>query len=244
MVSLIQIKTQIKNIVYEFIAPPYNQYKSFSQAGEDGIIKYVFSQLNIQTPNYLDIGTNHPYHGNNTFVFYKNGSQGVCIEANPELIPLIEKYRPNDICLNIGVGIEETEIELSIFEISGISTFSLTDSEERQKTHKLKKCVRIQVLTINKVMEKYFNHVAPNLISIDVEGLDFQILKMLDFKKYRPEVICIETVKFSPIKPEEKELDILPFMLDNDYFLFGDTFINSVFVDKTKWFSDQPILSV
>lgn len=232
-------KTQIKSLLYQLVPPPYQEYQSFSQAGEDGILKYVFHQLAITAPTYLDIGTNHPYHGNNTFVFYKTGSRGVCVEANTLLIPLIKKHRPQDICLNMGIGLEDSEMKFFVFEASGLSTFSQADALQRQASHKLAEIVKVQVTTINAVIEKYFGGQPPNLISLDVEGLDSAILRTLDFTKYRPEVICTETVKFSTKKPQEKESDVIPFMLDNDYFIFGDTFINTIFVDKHKWLLDK-----
>src|SRR5687768_18067755 len=36
---------------------------------------------------------------------------------------------------------------------------------------------------------------SPNLLSIDIEGLDLPILKTLDFEKYGPDVICAEDRK-------------------------------------------------
>ena len=42
----------------------------FSQAGEDRLVSYLFNSLRIPKPTYLDIGTNHPIIGNNTYYFY------------------------------------------------------------------------------------------------------------------------------------------------------------------------------
>jgi hypothetical protein len=52
---------------------------SYSQCGEDILIDFVFKQLKIENPSYLDIGAHHPFHLNNTYYFYKNGSSGVNI---------------------------------------------------------------------------------------------------------------------------------------------------------------------
>ena len=46
---------------------------SFSEVGEDLIVHYLFRSLKITNPTYLDIGTNHPIIGNNTYFFYLRG---------------------------------------------------------------------------------------------------------------------------------------------------------------------------
>ena len=59
---------------------------SYSQNGEDILISRIFKNLNIQKVYYLDIGANHPKRYNNTYSLYLNGSSGVYIEPNKELI--------------------------------------------------------------------------------------------------------------------------------------------------------------
>ena len=57
-------------------------YPSYSQAGEDQLVRYLFQSMGIANPTYLDIGANHPYICSNTFLFYSRGSKGVCIEPD------------------------------------------------------------------------------------------------------------------------------------------------------------------
>ncbi len=58
---------------------------TYSQFGEDLIVRYLFDSLGIARPTYLDIGANHPKFSGNTFGFYKRGSRGVLVEPNPRL---------------------------------------------------------------------------------------------------------------------------------------------------------------
>ena len=64
-------------------SPPY--YKSYSQSGEDLIIRFIFESLKILKPNYLDIGAFKPFELSNTALFYENGCTGVLVEPNPDL---------------------------------------------------------------------------------------------------------------------------------------------------------------
>lgn len=75
----------------------------------------------------------------------------------------------------------------------------------------------------------------PNLISIDVEGLDLQILKTLNFEKYRPEVFCIETLQHSKNYTETKNQDLISFLETQDYFVYADTYINTIFCRRDAY---------
>src|SRR5262245_41670593 len=110
---------------------------SFSQVGEDLIINYLFQSLNIARPSYLDIGTNHPIVGNNTYFFYLRGSKGVCIEPDPQLFRLIRQKRPLDTHINAGVGFEtgKTNAEFYVFPhpYTGWNHFSRQESEKKHR---------------------------------------------------------------------------------------------------------------
>jgi hypothetical protein len=77
--------------------------------------------------------------------------------------------------------------------------------------------------------------VSPNFVSIDVEGMDLVVVKSIDFNRYRPEVFCIETLSYTENNTEVKLNDIISYVESQGYFLYADTYINSIFVDKAKW---------
>lgn len=207
---------------------------SFSQAGEDQLMRYlVYSVLGIAKPTYLDIGTNHPYKCNNTYFFYNRGSRGVCIEPDEQFAGLIKKYRKGDVFLQAGVAVGSAkEAVMYAFpgEYSGWNTFSEEEAVSRQKESGIsfQKVVGVKLVNINDVMAKYFDP-HPNILSLDVEGLDFDILSELDFNKFKPEVICVETITFSVTNEEEKITEILDLITSKGYRIFGDTHINTIF---------------
>ncbi len=210
---------------------------TYSQAGEDVIAWYFFTTQGIKNPSYLDIGTNNPIYGNNTFLFYKRGSKGVCIEADPSLFPEIKANRARDTCINAGVTFDaRTTADFYVFEEPAHNTLSKEEAEHRQKVsrYKIKEVINIPLININTLIQDNFTG-APNFISIDVEGVDFDILKTLDFTRYRPDILCVETVTFSLDNKEEKMDDIISFMKTKDYIVYADTHINTLFADK-KYF--------
>ena len=235
-----QFKQLVKKLLFIlFNKHYYNNTTSFAQAGEDKVLEFLFSSMGISTITYLEIGTNNPIAYNNTYLFYLKGSRGVCVEPNPNLIEQIKKYRPNDVCLNVGVAKENIEeLDFYIFDhndsAKGLSTFSKDEVTlvESTTSIKLEKIIKIPVININKILEEYFATKAPDFVSIDVEGLDLEILQSFNFDLFRPIVFCVETVNFTTNHKKTKRLDIIDFMQSKDYFVYADTGINSIFADK------------
>ena len=112
MSKLNNIKHHIKNYWFEKKHRDADKYKkSYSQCGEDLIVRFIFDQLKITKPSYIDIGAHHPYIISNTSTFYLNGSKGINIEPNPPFFNLFTRERPNDINLNIGISDKEQDLE-------------------------------------------------------------------------------------------------------------------------------------
>lgn len=210
---------------------------SYSQCGEDLIICPIFDALGIEKPSYVDIGAHDPVYLSNTYLLYLKGSRGVCVEPNPALYDNIQKKRKRDICLNMGVGITSVkEAEFYCMTSSTLSTFSKGDAERMANygKEKIEKITVIPLISFDEIIRNYLIS-CPNLVSLDVEGLDLAILKSIDFTKYRPQVFCVETLTYTENKTEQKILPTIEFMLDNGYFIYGDTFVNTIFVDKEAW---------
>ena len=80
----VSITKKIIDKGYSILNLKRKNYKqiSYSQCGEDLIMNFIFNNLRIEKPSYIDIGAHHPFWLSNTFFFYKKGSKGINIEAN------------------------------------------------------------------------------------------------------------------------------------------------------------------
>lgn len=214
----------------------------YSQFGEDLIMAHLFRQADIMQPTYLDIGANEPRYISNTYFFYTRGSKGVLIEPNPYLAKKLHKVRPNDVVLQTGIGLSETkEADFYLFPnyANGLSTFS-----EREAKHwetvgmkgmgkiPVDKVIKVPLTPVNALVEKYFSSGGPNFISLDVEGLDLEILQSFDFNRFRPDVFCVETVGYDENQRPFKIDAILDFMLSAGYKIYADTWVNTIFCRK------------
>jgi len=233
----VAIKDIIKEIVYKIIPLPYQV--SFSQSGEDAIIDFLFNGLSINKPTYLELGV-YTATTSNTYKYYLKGARGVLVEADENLISNIIKKRPFDTVINCGIASKNVEsADFYIFSQKGIGTFSKEEALKRQKSgqYTLEKIAKVSLLTINKLIETNFA-TYPDFLSIDIEGLDFEVLQTLDYTKYPIPVICAETCTYSEnhIKPKDKRIE--EFLLTKGYFIYADTYINTIFVNE-KWFLNK-----
>jgi FkbM family methyltransferase len=211
---------------------------SYAQAGEDLIIDFIAKAMQIEGVTYLDIGAHHPTQFSNTYLFYKQGSRGVLVEPDPELSAAIKRVRPGDLCIEAGVGLHSTSAsQFFVMSTRTLNTFSEVEAKRYQAmgSQRIEKVLSIPMITLDKIFADHFRDEAPTLVSIDVEGLDLDVLSTLDFDKCRPPIICIETLQYSETREEVKDTRIAQMMSKNGYFAFGDTYINTVFVDFDRW---------
>lgn len=210
---------------------------SYSQSGEDLIVKYIFDAVGISKPSYLDIGAHHPFLFSNTALFYENGSRGINIEPDPQLFAEFTQHRTEDINLNIGISDKAEELDFYIMSAAYLNTFSREEAEKYacEQNIKINEVRKITVDTISSTLEKYNFGKYPDFLSLDVEGLDEQILFSMDFSQETPTVICVETISYSNKGDGKKNYAIIQFIESKGYMVYADTNINTIFVKKNKW---------
>lgn len=232
------LKNLIRKVVFKFIKPPFNC--SNSQAGEDKIVDYLFSSMGIWHFSYLDIGTGHPEQSNNTYFFYRRRNRGVLVEPDSGYFESIKKMRPDDVAVNAAISDEENkDADFYVFNLPALNTLSKEEADLRVHSghYKLVETKKIKLLTVEYIIQNYLNDSLPHLISLDVEGMDYKILSSFNFEKYPVPVWIVETCEYSENHIKPKVTPIIDLMLKKGYFVFADTYINTVFVNKL-WFDN------
>ncbi|MBB1284663.1 FkbM family methyltransferase [Flavisolibacter sp. BT320] len=211
---------------------------SFSQCGEDLIVEYIFRLRGIELPSYIDIGANDPFYLNNTALFYEKGCRGINIEANPKLINALNKYRPEDKNLNLGIGSTEEELIFYIVNDHTLSSFSKKEIEVITSTgkYKVEEVIKIKVLTVEHVLSKYWKDDFPDFLTLDAEGMDLEILKSIRFSIHRPKVMCVEAAEYSKIGAGKRRRDLIDYITSQNYYEYANTNLNAILVDKDFWF--------
>lgn len=212
---------------------PLPGHMSYAQAGEDVIVNFLFGHLKIQDRSYLDIGTYEPVLINNTFFFYQQGHRGVLVEPNVAMCEKLRAVRPRDTTLNAGIGVAAArEADYYLMSEPSWSTFDKAEAEHQVEVTGgkvfIKEVRKLPLLDVNDVMAEHFKG-APAFVSIDAEGWHFAILKAIDYERFRPKAICVETL----VSGENTTIPEIPrFMKTQGYVARGGSFVNAIFVDS------------
>lgn len=201
-----------------------------SQTGEDLIIESLLPQK--KDGFYVDIGANHPIKFNNTFLFHNKGWSGINIEPNPSRAWLFKLFRRNDINLSIGIGAQKSNMDFYVFKVNTLSTFDKKSADEYQRMgHRLKKVINIPILPLRDVLNKHCDaNKEIDIMSIDTEGLDMEVLKSNDWKKFRPHFIILETLEYREGNTGKKLNDVYDkYMSEIGYSKVADTHINTIY---------------
>jgi Methyltransferase FkbM domain len=207
---------------------------SYAQQGEDLVIAQIFGSLRLGLPSYVDIGAHHPIENNNTFFFYAQGARGLLVEPNPTYAALLRRLRPLDTVLEAGIGFDEGVVQADYWVVKGdgqLNTFSKEQADaivRRAGPNAIERVVKLPLVNVNAALAKHFPQGGPTLLSVDTEGLDLDILKALDFGRFRPKVVCAETCGMDGLVLQP----ILDLMQSHGYTPRGGSFVNTIFLDN------------
>tara|TARA_B110000503_G_C7099879_1_gene393281 strand:- start:288 stop:977 length:690 start_codon:yes stop_codon:yes gene_type:complete len=174
--------------------------KSYSQCGEDVFVKNFFKKK--YKGSYLDIGAFNPVKYSNTFLLYKKGWDGTNIDLNQTSIDLFNIFRPRDRNICAAISNKEKKVKVNIENIfSPLNTISVKRSKELNKDNIKRNSYLTKTKKIQSLVKKKFN-----FLNIDIEGVDFQVLKSINLNFYKPELICIEILEKKNLSKLKKHL--------------------------------------
>ncbi len=210
----------------------------YGQCGEDLIVRALLEAkalrdgIDLTQQKYLEIGGNHPFATSNTYLLNRDlGMTGVIVEANPELIGDLERGRPADIIVHGAV--QEDAVETVKLSVSNKSELSSIDRRFvlQWQNGEIGEAKRIDVpaLRINDVLWQYLDGDDLLYMSLDVEGIDLDVLQDFDFDLYRPWLVQAE--------PSDHHLPgntdrIIEHMLTVGYEPVAKTAVNLIFCDQ------------
>lgn len=237
------LKSILPKIIIEKLIDIKNNYfdsyalKSYSQEGEDMILRRLFEKQ--KTGFYVDVGAHHPKRFSNTYFFYKKGWNGINIDAMPNSMKLFNKIRPRDINIEKPVSDKKQVLTYYAFNEPALNGFSKELSLERdgKGNYFVKFTKDIETSTLEEILENNLpKNQAIDFLSIDVEGLDFMVLKSNNFEKYRPKVILIEILGSSLNDIEKNE--ITKYLQQFDYSIYAKA-VNTVIFIERKFHEDR-----
>jgi len=201
---------------------------SFAQEGEDRVLQRFLCDQ--KKGFFVDVGAYHPFRFSNTYTFYRSGWNGINIDANQDAIALFNKFRPLDINVCAVIGLGKTRMTYVQFKEGALNTCSpnLAMEYEQKSGHIVTKRSMVQPVQLRDVLNE---HMPPgkefSFLSVDVEGLDLEVLQSNDWDSYRPLLVLVEVLGVQTLNDVETT-PIWKYMKDKGYFCAAKTF-NTLF---------------
>lgn len=209
----------------------------YSQCGEDKFLNDNYFH-NKKNGKYIELGALDGILYSNTKFFQESlGWSGVLIEPHPLAFNYLTKNRPNNYLFNDLISCETEELKFRFFynryaAVSGIET---TLPEEHYKIYfnnivnmyEPQFIANMKPISLTDVIKRtQINHF--DLLSLDVEGHEYEVLKSWDFS-IPIDIILMETLETTP---EKNEL-CRNLLYDNGYKLDTVFKQNEIFIHNT-----------
>jgi len=215
---------------------PVRSVEFYGQCAEDLIVCSLLRsiagrrKLDMSKERFLEIGANHPVATSATYLLSRHfGMAGVLVEPNPYLVPDLERYRPRDIVVNVAIHARpESEATLFICDQSEISSLEERFVQEwANGAVGVREKITVKAMRLNEFIDTHFEK-CPIFLSLDVEGIDLEILEDIDWNKYRPAIIQVEP---SDQFRQNNSDDIQRCFVRNDYQVICQTSVNIIAID-------------
>ena len=146
----------------------------YSQAGQD---KWVLDITAHKTEKkfFVDIGAFDGVNTSNTLALEEQGWSGICVEANHGVFASLASNRPKAKNLHYAVASRKGHLNFSGFS-------STTDSN----------APLVPCATLEDVLVEGNATMIIDYLSMDIEGMETEVLEVFDFSKYRINTATIE----------------------------------------------------
>lgn len=175
--------------------PAYGlRQECYSQEGEDLALTRIFNAK--RHGFFIDVGAHHPIRFSNTYLLYRMGWRGINIDATPGSMGEFRRVRPRDINIENLVSSGDKSQTFFLLNEPALNTSVSNLAHHRSKEnprYQVVNTIDLQPRTLASLLDEYL---PPNqkidLLTVDVEGLDLDVLQSNNWDRYRPAVILAE----------------------------------------------------
>lgn len=188
--------------------------RHYAQFGEDIALARLFGFLDRGF--FVDVGCFHPIQHSNTWALYRRGWRGINIDVDAIKIEGFDIVRPGD--TNIACAVSDHDGETTYYRRGLYSLVSSLDGSNGRRERSEAKTVPCATLTT--ILDRSAYKDRPiDFLSVDVEGHDLAVLESLDFDRYRPQVIAVES--FAKTLPDVEQTPVYRWLVARGYALVG-----------------------
>ena len=208
--------------------------QSYSQFGEDCQIVRFFGK--DWRGVFVDVGANDGLHGSNSYLLEHNGWRGFLVEPNARLAEFCRNTRPRSIVINKAAVGDPHVHEVEVFEYYGVhhthdNYDGLSSVGSPSALHHIAvaggatvRRVSVPAATLDHMLEELRFEGTTDLVSIDVEGLELEVLKGFSLNRYRPRLLIIEDNSIG------EDTRVVSYLASQGYLRVHRTGVNDWFV--------------
>lgn len=211
-----------------------NRAEAYSQEGEDMVLSRLFESRAPRSRFYVDVGAHHPTRFSNTYLFYRRGWRGINIEPDPDAVERFRTVRPMDITLNIGIAESAATCRYYRFNEPALNTFDRARALQvsaQGSPYRIQEEMDIRTSPLRDVLATHVPVATLiDFMSIDVEGLDLEVLRSNDWQRFRPRILLVEDLatKLSDVSASP----IYSYLTARGYELLAKTVYTFFYVDR------------
>jgi len=205
----------------------WNNFYS-SQSGQDKIIKEVFFR-NKKNGFFVEIGAFDGITGSNCFYFEKYLNwDGIAVEPSRIQFAKLQKNRKckcfNDAISDKIENVDFVEVLEGYVQMSGINSHSYKKTLQVINGNTQNKIQNYSTTTItfNDIVQDNKNI---DYLSVDIEGLELQVLNSIKFDDYEIKVLSLEN-------NDQKEINFNKLLQDSGFMYFDTIGVDEIFYNK------------
>lgn len=165
-----------------------NNRKLRNKSAERQLVQLFFA--NSEEGYFVDVGANHPKIFSQTWHLEQKGWRGILIEPIPELCEDLIKNRPRSVIVQAACGAPEQRGQVKFYVADGF-TRSTLEKNALSLNVSFTHTDLVDLKTLDDILEE-FNPPNIDFVSIDVEGLQLNVLRGFNLQKYRPTLLLVE----------------------------------------------------
>ena len=187
--------------------------RRYSRPALDGLDWQLEQYVDFDGGFFVEAGANDGVMYSNTYYLERfRGWRGLLIEGIPELAKQCQKNRPRSTVVQAALVEAASPGDTVEMHYAGLMSAVTGAMDEAGGTEahvrrgleiqgiKTTYVVRVPARTLTDVIQQQHPEGDIDLLSLDVEGMEAQVLRGLDFSRYAPRFLCIEVRRIEEIK--------------------------------------------